>query len=116
MNTIYTIQPYRYAGGWVFDDASRGLDKEPFVCGIPEIIDGIVGAGVDRFQLLFSAMPFPSATHILDWTESEQGGNWYTLRDNHPIVKKVGWLCPALFRYFSETPRTIYASIATEVR
>jgi hypothetical protein len=22
-----------------------------------------------------------------------------------------GWLCPALFKYFSETPKTLYAQI-----
>lgn len=61
-NQIFVIAPYWHAGTWVFDDEKRQLDKEPFVMGIPEMIDDLVQdipnarAG---FRLLFSAAPFP---------------------------------------------------------
>jgi hypothetical protein len=41
-NAIMVIAPYRHEGTWVFDDPSAGLVKEPFVAGIPEMIDILV--------------------------------------------------------------------------
>jgi hypothetical protein len=38
-NAIMVIKPYWGSGTWVFDDESVGLVKEPFVCGMPEMID-----------------------------------------------------------------------------
>ncbi len=39
MNIINVIVPYPHAETWVFDDESRGLKAEPFISGIPEIMD-----------------------------------------------------------------------------
>ena len=44
MNSIFLIVPYRHAGTWVFDDAARGLDKEPFVSGADAMIDHLVAS------------------------------------------------------------------------
>lgn len=107
-NAIQVIQPYWHAGTWVFDDASKGLDKEPFVCGIPEIINAVVNeiAGARTgFRLLFSAQPFPGYTLKLVWRRPEGDGNWY-YSEQHG---REGWLCPALFKYFSEAPKELYA-------
>jgi hypothetical protein len=41
-NAIHVIVPYRHASTWVFDDLRVGLSQEPFVFGIPEMIDTIV--------------------------------------------------------------------------
>jgi hypothetical protein len=41
-NAIMVIFPYRYHHTWVFDDERVGLVKEPFVSGIPEMIDRLV--------------------------------------------------------------------------
>ncbi|MCK5676729.1 MAG: hypothetical protein KAH99_06910, partial [Verrucomicrobia bacterium] len=41
-NSLLVIAPYRHANTWVFDDSSRGLLQEPFVAGIPELIDKLV--------------------------------------------------------------------------
>ena len=38
-NQIMVIFPYLYEDTWVFDDRDTGLEKEPFVCGIPEMIN-----------------------------------------------------------------------------
>jgi hypothetical protein len=38
-NILMVIELYWYQGTWVFDDESKGLDKEPFVQGVPEIIN-----------------------------------------------------------------------------
>ncbi|NLE39705.1 MAG: hypothetical protein GX621_16930, partial [Pirellulaceae bacterium] len=61
-NAIMVIAPYRHQGTWVFDDESAGLVKEPFVAGVPEMIDLLVADipnAADGFRLLFSAKPFP---------------------------------------------------------
>ena len=41
-NSIMTIAPYRHNGTWVFDDLSAGLVKEPFIAGVPEMIDVLI--------------------------------------------------------------------------
>ncbi|MFC1657422.1 DUF6717 family protein [Candidatus Moduliflexota bacterium] len=106
-NAIMVIRPYRHAGTWVFDDADKGLLKEPFVCGVPEMIDrtveGIPDAG-EGFRLLFSAGPFPGFQLRLEWRRGEHGGNWYYSSD----LDDEGWLCPAMFNYFDEAPEELY--------
>ena len=107
MNSIFLIVPYRYQGTWVFDDPARGLNKEPFVSGADTMMDHI-GATLSNaesgFRLLFSAAPFPSYTFKLEWRREEYGGNWYYT----PEFSIEGWLCPALFKYFTEAPKEIF--------
>jgi hypothetical protein len=110
-NSIMVLQPYWHAGTWVFDEPSKGLDKEPFVCGIPEMINDMVRHipnAKQGFRLLFSALPFPGHTHKLEWRREDcdgSRGNWYYC----PQLNAEGWLCPALLKYFSEAPRELYA-------
>ena len=52
-----------------------------------------------------SAGPFPAYDLKLDWLREGDGGNWYWAEQ----FELEGWLCPALFRYFDEAPREIYA-------
>ncbi len=106
-NSIFILVPYRHGGTWVFDDESRNLRKEPFVIGIPGMIDKLVEnvPGADKgFRLLFSAQPFPGHTHTLVWKRAEGGGNWYEC----PQLTAEGWLCPALRKFFLGAPRTLY--------
>jgi hypothetical protein len=61
-NAIHVIVPYRHASTWVFDDPRVGLSQEPFVSGIPEMIDTIVEKipnAEKGFRLLFASAPFP---------------------------------------------------------
>jgi hypothetical protein len=113
-NSIMVIAPYRYAGAWVFDDAAVGLRKEPFVAGIPEMIDAMVKDIPDAqkgFRLLFSTQPFPGHTHKLIWRRKDNSGNWYYCEQ----YDKEGWLCPALFKYYREAPREIYIKAEAKV-
>jgi hypothetical protein len=106
-NQILVIRPYRLHGTWVFDDPAVGLVQEPFVCGIPEMIDDLVreipraDAG---FRLLFSGGPFPGMQKQLDRVREEHGGWWYRDRS----TEREGWLCPALFRYFEQAPGRLH--------
>jgi hypothetical protein len=104
---LLVIHPYRSQGTWVFDDLGVGLVREPFVAGIPQMIDKLVQdiPGAEKgFRLLFSATPFPGYMTRLVWQREEAGGNWYFSED----YGSEGWLCPALFKYFKTAPREIY--------
>ena len=106
-NEIFVIVPYRHASTWAFDDPTVGLKAEPFVSGIPSMIDVLV-EGIPKveqgFRLLFSARPFPGYQVQLTRSRSEYGGNWYQWVETN----KEGWLCPALFKYFAEAPAQLY--------
>ena len=107
-NAIQVIRPYHYNGTWVFDDKRVNLRREPFVAGIPEMIDHITGNipnAREGFRLLFSPAPFPGYQLKLVWRREENNGNWYYSED----LKKEGWLCPALFKYYTTAPNEIYA-------
>jgi hypothetical protein len=106
-NSIMIIVPYRYGGTWVFDDPRVGLVREPFVAGVPEMIDNLVAEipDADRgFRLTFSASPFPGYQKKLTWLRGDATGNWY--RSVDPPME--GWLCPGLFKYYREAPRELY--------
>ena len=106
-NSIKVLMPYKHAGTWVFDDRAVGLRQEPFVAGIPEMIDEMVKdipEADQGFRLLFSAHPFPGYSHKLSWRRGDQTGNWYYSEE----YQKEGWLCPGLFKYYRHAPREIY--------
>ena len=106
-NAINVIAPYWFEGTWVFDDPRVGLDREPFVAGVPGMIDRVVAnipGARDGFRLTFSASRFPGHEYEITWVREEDGGHWYRLAD--PPME--GWLCPALFKYFDDAPTSIY--------
>ena len=106
-NALMVIAPYSHAGTWVFDDPSRDLHQEPFVVGVPRMIDALVSGipGADKgFRLLFSAQEFPGYTHLLEWRRADVSGNWYYSAK----LDAEGWLCPAFLKYFSEAPKKVY--------
>ena len=108
MNAISVIVPYKYEGTWVFDDPAVGLVREPFVSGIDVMLDRLtanIPNAEKGFRLLFSAKPFPGHTVKLEWRREEFEGNWYF----SPQFQMEGWLCPALFKYFTQAPRELYA-------
>lgn len=110
-NSILVIQPYWNLGTWVFDDDAVGLVREPFVAGVPEMIEQLLRlAGISReqavngFRMLFSSQPFPGVQAKLEHSEEEVGGHWYEWKE----YSIKGWLCPALFKYFAAAPAEIY--------
>ncbi len=106
-NAIMVISPYRDHDTWVFDDASAGLVKEPFVAGVPEMIDVLVKdipSAEDGFRLLFSAKAFPEYQKKLVWLRGDMGGNYYRFEDS----SMEGWICPAMFKYYSTAPKELF--------
>ena len=41
-NSIMVVKPYKWEGMWVFDDEKTGLVREPFVAGVPEILEPLL--------------------------------------------------------------------------
>lgn len=110
---LYPLFLYRSRSGmWVFDDAKVGLIAEPFIRGADEIIDALIERGEIRdaangFTLIFSPSLFPGYSAVLEHRRPDSGGNWYYC----PQVGIEGWLCPALYRYFSEPPARIWIEL-----
>jgi len=106
-NVLMVIEPYWSGDTWVFDDASRGLDREPFVQGIPEMIDVLttdIPTPRAGFVLLFSSQAFVGYQVEINLVREEYGGHWYKVKD----LETQGWLCPALLKYFDTPPESIY--------
>ena len=104
-NAIMVIAPYRHQGTWVFDDNSAGLVQEPFVAGVPEMIDVIVKdipTADEGFRLLFSAKPFPEYQKKLIWLRGDQGGNYYRFEDS----EMEGWICPRCSNITRQHPKS----------
>ena len=111
-NSILAIAPYwaEDLQTWVFDDDSVGLVREPFVSGVPEMINHLVSDipnARDGFRMTFSASPFPGYVNSLSWVHEEYGGNWYKMNEEPHLE---GWLCPALFHYFRGAPKKLYVA------
>ena len=106
-NSIHMISPYKWQGVWVFDDPRVNLKKEPFVEGIPEIIDSLVWDIPDAengFTLYFSDQAMPGYELSLTWIREQYYGNWY-VADGFGLE---GWLCPSLFEYYDTAPEKLY--------
>lgn len=109
-NCIFVIRPYRWNGMWVFDDPDVGLVREPFVAGVPAMIERATAniPNADQgFVAVFSAGYFPDATVVLERVRPEGGGNVYRWAE----TGQEGWLCPALFRYFDAAPEKLYIQV-----
>ena len=106
-NAMMSIKIYRHCGTWAFTDLSKGLKDEPFVCGIPEIIDFFIENFSDptkeTHRIIFSARNFPYAHGKLVKTEMDEGGAWYRYENS-----MKGWLCPATLEFFEEHPAELY--------
>jgi len=110
VSTIREIRPYNWCGLLVFDDPEVGLDKEPFVHGVPEILYQLCEVtGIQNpkqgFKLLFSDEEFAGYHLKATRLHEEHGGYWYKVRNQN------GWLCPALFNYFTSAPENIYLKV-----
>lgn len=121
-NSILVIKPYVWNGAWVFDDESVGLVHEALISGVPEVIERLTRTNdienpEKGFKLYFSANAFPQYQIKADWVKEEYGGNWYEVSTDqwkdksfyHKTDKTMmGWLCPALFKYFEKAPKNLY--------
>ncbi len=106
-NEVFTIHPYLDRGVLAFDDADRGLNREPFVLGADNILCMAARAAGHNpaagFPLHFSANPIPGAAKAVKIEKPESvGGAWYLVEGYE------GWLCPATLKYFDTYPEQIF--------
>lgn len=106
---IKVLMPYKWNTIWVFDDKETGLVREAFVAGADDVMDDLskdFKKPEKGFVLMFSHEPFPGATHSFTKkrTQGKVGTNYNWDRRNKNV-----WLCPALFQYFPEAPKRIFA-------
>ena len=111
-NSLLVINPYYDRGSWVFDDEITDLVKEPFVAGMPEMIERLIEKNdvkdaKDGFSLTFSKDAFPSMDMSIRKISDEHGGSWYSWDEED----MKGWLCPALLKYFETAPDSIFVKI-----
>lgn len=93
--------------------------------GIPAMIHFVTHhAGITDpergFRLIFSGSPFPGFNLRLHRMHTELGGTWYALAEMHTDdgqsatdegLHLRGWLCPALFKYFTSAPEDLYVRV-----
>ena len=106
-NSLQVIFPYKTGGVWVFDDALKQLEREPFVGEINRMIDSLtatISSAEKGFRLLFSPRPFPGYQLSLRHIRREYDGTWYWCNE----LAAEGWLCPALLKYFDAPPDELY--------
>jgi hypothetical protein len=123
-NSMLALQLYRDAGTWCFTDESRNLTNEPFVLGIPAIIDKVIQDNeIDPHNptVIFSENEFPQCQGYLAYEIFEQGGVWYSLQELHKPYKHPGgtlrgWLCPATLKFFPCHPKRIYFKLENSVK
>ena len=113
-NIMQEIYPYWNGYTWVFDDERVLLVAEPFVLGMDTIITnalrrlGILEEAKKGFRLSFSNQAFPGFESELIFNRIEAGGAYY----KEVNTMEEGWLCPALFLYYKEAPKAIFARYA----
>lgn len=120
MNQITVIYPYPTefslltgVAGWAFDDERTGLVAEPFVAGMPQIIDAALqNQKMERqkFRLIFS-IDFLPEYHLklqLMKTDVLAGQYYKVIEGPDHMLGMQGWLCPATLKYFPTYPKTIY--------
>jgi hypothetical protein len=76
LNSLYVLKIYNHEGTYVFDDPQVDLVREPFVMGMPEIIEHQMGGPIDTFTAIFSAAAFPGYNTVLKRLHPEYGGTW----------------------------------------
>lgn len=110
-NAMNVIYPYKLHDTWAFDDEAHGLVAEPFVLGIPIIINEFLKklkVSGEKLKFTFSKNEFPGYQSFLTKEREDFGGAWY--RSEDPNLNS-GWLCPATLLYFSDFPEKIYFKV-----
>ena len=113
MNEINTLEFYRKAHMWVYDDPTFGKVAEPLILGASEVLDTIMEIQlgyVTRKPVIvtFSRHRFPGAVCGLHQKPDKAGGDWYT------FAGQRAWLCPALMDYFTKAPKQLWVLVRQE--
>lgn len=138
---MFEITVYRIRNTWFFDDISRGIVSEPFVCGASEMLQHHINKKYSKrkrkgVKIQFSTIPIPNCDIKLTVTEKcypltisqlkTRFGDWLPNHKNNVqtnysatptsayYVDQEGnkcWLCPAQLKFFGNVADEIYAII-----
>jgi hypothetical protein len=102
---MQTITIYKENGIWIFDDASKNIEKEPFVGGFSELIDYVlkergVWAGSHRGIDIEFSLEKNFDDQIEIKKVEDMGDDWalYEYKDMQ------GTLCPVTLQYLGKHP------------
>ena len=103
------LQIYKENGIWIFDDASKNIEKEPFVCGFSELIDFIlkekgVWAGSHRGIDIEFSLEKESAD-MVEIKKVENMDNDWAL---YEYKEMQGTLCPVTLQYSGQHPDSFF--------
>jgi hypothetical protein len=107
MNAIQALHIRKQGKLWVFDDQEKKIKNEPFVSGIPDMINVFTGEALEA-DLIFSKQEFPESSQV-ELVKLEHGGAWYSgslLGQDYR-----GWICPVLYKYFEPVPEKLYFKV-----
>lgn len=115
---VQAIKLYKSGGLWMFDDARRGLRREPFVRGASEMIEALA-AGIPNaakgFTMRFADRRFPGWQARVDYVRGDENGwSLYRLAQRRELSAALqpmeAWLCPSLGKFFADAPRQLYVA------
>ncbi len=96
---------------WYFNDEKKGIEKEPFVGKINDILTYINVIEIikhnDKMTVLFDSKPFKGWEY--SFSKKKEEGDWTEYSSKYFRVSD--WLCPVLYQYFKEPPETIYLDV-----
>ncbi len=104
---VFQFDIYREDDRWYFDDRPRGIIKEEFVEGVPEMILAIAkNSAARRVVLEVSTLPTEAADGILDYVPSPGTKDVY-----YRLGSIRGWFCPVFWKYFQDAPPTLWVRV-----
>ena len=131
LGEIQTLYPYwsKELRTWCFDDDKKNIVAEPFLWGMPEIIDtcieymgldviamkeyGRLGMKMDFTDAPYAFVGVPDETNLIYYGKLHriglfQQGCWYRFAEDIGERFMYGWLCSKLYEYFKSAPLFIY--------
>ncbi len=133
--SIYAVHLYKlYGVQWVFDDPSKDIVAEAFVCGADTLIDKIITKKFgnpedntwynDNYVMRFSRNDFPGSYSIEYQPSEGLRNNSIDIKENMEIVdngsywvyngddkEHLLWLCDTLDEYFSHNDKLLFFDI-----
>jgi hypothetical protein len=106
----FIIETYKLKDGTiVFDYPEYLIYKEPFIKGSDDLINYRT-ENAEFATIQFSNYPIQNANAILHYHHSEEDGEYYI----DQLTNMDCYLCPALFEFFEQVPRIIFAKITAK--
>lgn len=102
--------PYKIDGVWYYDDESKGVYKEPFVCGTSEFIDMVCeteNIPTPKALIFWADQNSSQGSHSAKFVRTESGGAWYYSEEYDHYF----WLCSHLYDYFETAPEELHLRV-----